>query len=105
MDKLERLKLCKAIPLLMILPSQSKSRNSIQIFRELQLQNNPDAEEVNFKVFAKLLRKEKYKSITIDIDSSVVYVEGHQEGAVKGYNPKKLGNNCLQHSICICDEN
>jgi hypothetical protein len=31
--------------------------------------------------------KSKLKSITIDIDSSVVNVEGHQEGAVKGYNP------------------
>jgi hypothetical protein len=24
----------------------------------------------------------------------VVNVEGHQEGAVKGYNPKKPGNRC-----------
>ena len=31
--------------------------------------------------------KSKLKFITIDIDSSVVNVEGHQEGAVKGYNP------------------
>jgi hypothetical protein len=47
--------------------------------------------EINFKVFKKLLRKKKLKSITIDIDSSVVNVEGHQEGAVKGYNPKSSG--------------
>jgi hypothetical protein len=38
---------------------------------------------INFRVFKKLLRKKKLKSITIDIDSSVVNVEGHQEGAVK----------------------
>ena len=50
--------------------------------------------EVIFKVFGKLLRKKKLKSITIDIDRSVVNVEGHQEGALKGYNPKKLGNRC-----------
>jgi hypothetical protein len=60
--------------------------------------------EINFKVFIKLLRKHKLKSITIDIDSSVVNVEGHQEGAVKGYNPKKLGNNCYNLQFAFCDE-
>lgn len=45
--------------------------------------------EINFKLFRKLLRRSRLKSITIDIDSSVVNVEGHQKGAVKGYNPKK----------------
>jgi hypothetical protein len=38
--------------------------------------------EINVKVFRKLLRKSKLKAITIDIDSSVGNVEGHQEGAV-----------------------
>jgi hypothetical protein len=31
-------------------------------------------------------------------------VEGHQEGAVKGYNPKKLGNNCYNIQFAFCDE-
>ena len=44
------------------------------------------------------------KSITIDIDSSVVNVEGHQEGAVKGYNPKKPGNRCYNTQFAFCDE-
>ncbi|WP_416381075.1 transposase [Klebsiella pneumoniae] len=43
-------------------------------------------------------------SITIDIDSSVINVEGHQEGASKGYNPKKLGKPMLQYPIAFCDE-
>jgi len=60
--------------------------------------------EVNFKVSGKLLRKKKLKSITIDIDSSVVNVEGHQEGAVRGYHPKKLGNNCYNIQFTFCDE-
>ena len=60
--------------------------------------------EINFKVFNRLLRKSKRKSITIDIDSSVVNVEGHQEGAVKGYNPKKPGNNCYNIQFAFCDE-
>jgi len=60
--------------------------------------------EINFKVFKKLLRKKKLKSITIDIDSSVVNVEGHQEGAVRGYNPKKPGSNCYNIQFAFCDE-
>ncbi len=60
--------------------------------------------EINFKLFRKLLRKCKLKSITIDIDSSVVNVEGHQEGAIKGYNPKKPGNRCYNIQFAICDE-
>jgi hypothetical protein len=60
--------------------------------------------EINFKLFRKLLRKSKLKSITLDIDSSVVNVEGHQEGAVKGYNPKKPGNRCYNIQFAFCDE-
>jgi len=60
--------------------------------------------EINFKLFRKLLRKSKLKSITIDIDSSVVNVEGHQEGAIKGYNPKKPGNPCYNIQFAFCDE-
>ena len=37
-------------------------------------------------------------------DSSVINVEGHQEGAVKGYNPKKPGNNCYNIQFAFCDE-
>jgi hypothetical protein len=60
--------------------------------------------EINFKVFKKLLCKSKLTSITIDIDSSVINVEGHQEGTAKGYNPKKLGNPCYNIQFAFCDE-
>ncbi|MGB3701218.1 MAG: IS1380 family transposase, partial [Anaerolineales bacterium] len=60
--------------------------------------------DINFKVFRKLLSKSKLTSITIDIDSSVVNVEGHQEGAAKGYNPKKPGNLCYNIQFAFCDE-
>lgn len=59
--------------------------------------------EINFKLFKKLIFKSK-SSITIDIDSSVINVEGHQEGATKGYNPKKLGNRCYDIQFAFCDE-
>ena len=59
---------------------------------------------INFKVFGKLLRKSKLKSITIELDSSVVNVEGQQKGAVKWYNPKKIGNNCYNLQFAFRDE-
>ena len=31
-------------------------------------------------------------------------MESHQEGAVKGYNPKKLGYNCYNLQFAFCDE-
>jgi hypothetical protein len=34
----------------------------------------------------------------------VVNVEGHQEGAVKGFNPKKPGNRCYNLQFAFCDE-
>jgi hypothetical protein len=54
--------------------------------------------EINFKVFKKLLSKNKLTSITIDIDSNIINVEGHQGGAAKGYTPKKPGNLCRSNS-------
>ena len=60
--------------------------------------------QINFKVFKKILAKSGITSITIDIDSSVINVEGHQEGAVKGYNPKKHGNRCYNIQFAFCDE-
>lgn len=50
------------------------------------------------------MKKSKLKSIAIDIDSSVVNVEGHQEGAAKGYNPKRPGNRCYNIQFAFCDE-
>ena len=34
----------------------------------------------------------------------MVNVEGHQEGAVRGYNPKKYGSNCYNIQYAFCDE-
>jgi hypothetical protein len=60
--------------------------------------------DINFEVFKKLLTKSDLTSITIDIDSSVINVEGNQEATTKGYNPKKLGNRCYNIQFEFCDE-
>ena len=104
-DKLERLKLLQSDPLVNEFAISIKEPETVSRFLgNFSYKTTQMLREINFKVFRKLLRKSKLKSITIDIDSSVVNVEGHQEGAVKGYNPKKPGNRCYNLQLAFCDE-
>ena len=104
-DKLERLKLLQSDPLINEFNISIKEPETVSRFLgNFSYKTTQMLREINFKVYRKLLRKSKLKSITIDIDSSVVNVEGHQEGAVKGYNPKKIGNNCYNLQFAFCDE-
>ena len=104
-DKLERLKLLQNDPLVNEFDISVKEPETVSRFLgNFTFKTTQMFREINFKVFKKLLSKSKLKSITIDIDSSVVNVEGHQEGASKGYNPKKLGNRCYNIQFAFCDE-
>ncbi len=94
-DKLERLKLLQNDPLVNEFDISVKEPETVSRFLgNFNFKTTQMFRDINFKVFKKLLTKSKLTSITIDIDSSVINVEGHQEGASKGYNPKKLGNRC-----------
>jgi len=104
-DKLERLKLLQSDPLINEFAISIKEPETVSRFLgNFSHKTTQMLREINFNVFTKLLRKSKLKSITIDIDSSVVNVEGHQEGAVKGFNPIKPGNNCYNIQFAFCDE-
>jgi len=104
-DKLERLKLLQSDPLVNEFAISIKEPETVSRFLgNFSHKTTQMLREINFKLFIKLLRKSKLKSITLDIDSSVVNVEGHQEGAVKGYNPKKPGNRCYNIQFAFCDE-
>ena len=104
-DKLERLKLLQSDPLINEFNISIKEPETVSRFLgNFSYKTTQMLREINFKVFRDLLRNSKLKSITIDIDSSVVNVEGHQEGTAKGYNPKKLGNNCYNLQFAFCDE-
>lgn len=90
-DKLERLKLLQNDPLVNEFDISVKEPETVSRFLgNFNFKTTQMFRDINFKVFKKLLTKSKLTSITIDIDSSVINVEGHQEGASKGYNPKKL---------------
>jgi len=104
-DKLERLKLLQSDPLINEFAISIKEPETVSRFLgNFSYKTTHMLRKINFKVLRKLLRKSKLKSITIDIDSSVVNVEGHQEGTAKGYNPKKAGNNCYNLQFAFCDE-
>ena len=104
-DKLERLKLLKNDPLVREFEISVKEPETVSRFlSNFSFKTTQMLRESNFKVFKKLLSKSGLASITIDIDSSVINVEGHQEGATKGYNPKKLGNRCYNIQFAFCDE-
>ncbi len=104
-DKLERLKLLQSDPLVNEFNISIKEPETVSRFLgNFSYKTTHILREINFKVFRKLLRKSKLKAITIDIDSSVVSMEGHQESAVKGFNPKKRRNRCYNLQFAFCDE-
>jgi len=104
-DKLERLKLLQGDPLINEFDISVKEPETVSRFLgNFSYKTTQMFRDINFKVFRKLLFKSKLTSITIDIDSNVVNVEGHQEGTAKGYNPKKLGNLCYNIQFAFCDE-
>jgi hypothetical protein len=104
-DRLERIKLLQGDPLVEAFEISVKEPETVSRFLgNFNHKTTQMLRYINFKVFKKLLRKKKLKSITIDIDSSVVNVEGHQEGTAKGYNPKKPGNLCYNIQFAFCDE-
>jgi len=104
-DKLERLKLLQSDPLINEFDISIREPETISRFLvNFSYKTTQMLREINFKVFRKLLRRSKLKSITIDIDSSVVNVEGHHEGTAKGYNPKNPGNPCYKIQFAFCDK-
>jgi hypothetical protein len=104
-DKLERLKLLQGDPLINEFDISVKEPETVSRFLgNFSYKTTQIFRDINFIVFKKLHIKSKLTSITIDIDSSVVSVEGHQEGTAKGYNPKKPGNLCYNIQFAFCDE-
>ena len=61
-------------------------------------------EEMLFSLNELLFDKLKITSLTIDVDGTALPVDGHQEGANKGYCPVEPGNRCFQSVKAICDE-
>ena len=70
-EKLERLKLLQSDPLINEFDISIKEPETVSRFLgNFSYKTTQMLREINFKVFRKLLRKRKLKSITIDIDSN-----------------------------------
>lgn len=52
----------------------------------------------------KVWKKKRFGRVTLDFDSSVKGVFGSQEGAMKGYNPKKHGQKGYHPTFCFIAE-
>jgi hypothetical protein len=90
-DKLERLKLLQSDPLVKEFSISIKEPETVSRFLgNFSYKTTQMLRKINFKLFKKLLRKSKLKSITLDIDSSVVNVEATGRGQQKVTIQKSL---------------
>ncbi|MBD3808866.1 MAG: IS1380 family transposase, partial [Epsilonproteobacteria bacterium] len=80
------------------LPSQATYS---RFFHKFSWQKN---NEVFPELQRKFLEQIDVGALTIDLDSSVITRYGHQEGAKKGYNPKKMGRNSHHPLMAFIDQ-
>lgn len=80
------------------LPSQSTYS---RFFHKFSWEKN---EEVFALLQQKFLSEIDVGALTIDLDSSVITRYGNQEGAAKGYNPKKMGRNSHHPLMAFIDQ-
>ena len=61
-------------------------------------------QELLFRLNENHFHRMHLKDIIIDIDATAMPVDGHQQGAEKGYCPQEPGSRCFQSLSAICDE-
>jgi len=105
-DKVSRVDLLKNHPIMRegFGVNVTNSENVSRFLYNFSFKTTQMLRNINFLIFKKILKASKSKTITIDIDSTVENVEGNQEGAMKGYNPKKHGNKCYNGLMSFCSE-
>ncbi len=55
-------------------------------------QRDHERQELLFQLNEVLFEKQRIPSITIDVDGIATPVDGHQQGAEKGYCPQEMGS-------------
>ncbi|MCD6307079.1 MAG: IS1380 family transposase [Deltaproteobacteria bacterium] len=76
-----------------------------RIFRLFSPSHCMELAEVENAARRKVWSKKWFGKITLDMDSTVRGVYGSQEGAEKGYNPKKKGQKSYHPLLCFVAEN
>ena len=83
-------------------PHASNIAKFLKRFRYKHCQQIIDVKKELFKKFHK--KAFNLKRLTIDIDTTVLNIWGHQEGAEKGYNDIKRGNRCYHPILAFVYE-
>ena len=76
-----------------------------RIFKLFSHKHCKELSDVESMVRQKVWDKKWLGRLTLDMDSSVRGVYGNQEGAAKGYNPKKRGQKSYHPLLCFIAEN
>jgi hypothetical protein len=82
------------------IPNDTTLRDDLVLIGQCPL----DRAELLLQLNETLFDKFGITSITVDIDGTALPVDGHQEGANKGYCPTEVGNRCFQSIKAICDD-
>ena len=72
-----------------------------RIFRRFKPRHCQELVEVEDTLRRKVWRKKRQRRVEMDMDSTVKGVFGAQEGAAKGYNPKKPGQKSYHPLFCF----
>ncbi len=76
-----------------------------RVFRLFTPRHCSELAEVESDMRRKVWNKKWFGKVTMDMDSTVRGVYGTQEGAAKGYNPKKKGQKAYHPLLCFIAEN
>jgi hypothetical protein len=80
-------------------PVDTSLRDDMQLIG----QQDKARDELLLQLNKLLFEKQNIKSITVDIDGTALPVDGHQEGAKKGYCPAEQGSRCFHSIKAVCD--
>jgi len=75
-----------------------------RLFKLFSHRNCHELSEAENKIRRKVWKKKWFGRVTLEFDSSVKGVFGSQEGAEKGYNPKKKGQKAYHPIFCFIAE-
>ena len=81
-----------------------ENRTFGKIFRLFNHKHCNELHKVEDEARKRVWEKKWFGRITVDMDSTVIGVNGSQEGAAKGFNPKKKGQKSYHPLLCFIAE-
>ena len=75
-----------------------------KLFKRFNMGHCHELSEAEAEARKRVWSKKWFPRITLDMDSTVIGVTGSQEGAEKGYNPKKKGQKSYHPLLCFIAE-